>query len=146
MSKESDDRVAIAAVVAAYSEAANRLAARDMEKVLLPEAVLGGVAKMVGRPDEDVIGATAIGALFEAAFANLEVVHQIPNVLSVKFEVDTAFATTAIVEYVRAKGGEMNLMIGDYIDTLVRTDHGWRFSRRDLRVKSFAPLGASATG
>jgi hypothetical protein len=142
MTSYADDRVAISETVAAYSAAANRLAARDMEKALLPDAILGGVAKMVGRADEDVVGSRAIGDLFEAAFANLEIVHQIPQIVELKIDRDTAHATTAIVEYVRPKSGPLMLMIGDYEDTLARTGAGWRFSRRNLRVKSFAPLNA----
>jgi hypothetical protein len=138
----AEDRVAIAETVAAYSAAANRLAARDMETVLLADAVLGGVAKMVGRADEDVVGAGAIGDLFETAFASLAIVHQIPQILELRIELDAAWATTAIVEYVRPKEGPLMLMIGNYEDTLVRTAAGWRFSRRILRVKSFGPLNA----
>jgi hypothetical protein len=142
MTSYADDRVAIAETVAAYSAAANRLAARDMEGVFIADGILAGVAKMVGRADEDVSGARAIGDLFETAFANLEFVHQIPQILEFKVDRDTAWATTAIIEYVRPKGGPLMLMIGNYEDTLVRTAAGWRFSRRNLRVKSFGPFDA----
>jgi SnoaL-like domain len=134
------DRIAIADVATAYSAAANRLAAREMELVLMPDAILGGVARMVGREDADVRGARAIGDLFASAFENLELVHQIPHIADLKIAADEAQMTTMIVEYVRPKGGSMMLMLGQYDDTLIRTAAGWRFSRRMFQIKSFGPL------
>jgi hypothetical protein len=143
MNQDIEDRIAISDVATAYSAAANRLAARDMELVFTPDAVMGGVAKMVGREDADICGARAIGDLFAAAFENLELVHQIPHVADLKVDADEARMTTIIVEYVRPKGGGMMLMLGQYDDTLIRTASGWRFSNRTLHVKSFGPLASS---
>lgn len=142
MNGSIEDRIAIAELAGAYSAAANRRAARDMERVLTPDASLGGVAKLVGRDDADVVGARAIGDLFEAAFAALELVHQMPQVVDLRFDGDRATATTMVVEYLRPKGGPLMLMLGNYEDSLVRTPAGWRFSRRDFRVKSFDALAA----
>jgi ketosteroid isomerase-like protein len=144
VSGNAEDRIAIAELAAAYSAAANRRAARDMERVLTPDAALGGVAKLVGRADAEVVGARAIGDLFEAAFEALELVHQMPQVADLRVDGDRATATTMVVEYVRPKGGPLMLMLGNYEDTLVRTLAGWRFSRRDFRVKYFGALAAPA--
>ena len=139
-----EDRIAIAELAAAYSAAASRCAARDMEQALTPDAVLGGVAKLVGRGDADVVGARSIGDLFAAAFETLELVHQTPQVVNLRFDGERATATTMVVEYLRGKGGPLMLMLGNYEDSLVRTPAGWRFSRRDFQVKYFGALAVPA--
>jgi hypothetical protein len=139
---EVEDRLAITALAAAYSAGANRLSGDDMGKVLTPDAVVGGVMKLAGQPDTDLVGAAAVVGFFNQAFAAMEFIHQIPTTLEVNITGDRATATTALVEYVKPKGAPLMLMLGHYDDTLVRTSAGWRFTRRHVHAKSFAPLGS----
>jgi hypothetical protein len=139
---ELEDRSAIAALAAAYSAAANRLSGRDMGKVLTPDAVLSGITKLTGQPDTDLKGVGAVVDFFDQAFAAMEFIHQIPTVLEINISGDRATATTALVEHVKPKGAPLMMLLGHYEDTLVRTSAGWRFTKRAIHAKSFAPVGA----
>ncbi len=66
-----EDRIAINDLVTTYAAAANRLAARDMQRCFTDDAVLRGVAELVGLPKADIVGARAIGDLFENAYHGL---------------------------------------------------------------------------
>jgi hypothetical protein len=137
-----EDRAAITALSAAYSAGANRLSGRDMGKVLAADVVLSGITKLAGQPDTDIKGVDAVVGFFSQAFTAMEFIHQIPTMLEIHISGDRATATTALVEYVKPKGAPLMMLLGHYEDTLVRTAAGWRFTKRHVHAKSFAPIGA----
>jgi hypothetical protein len=147
MEKAMEDRLDIIELALKFSAAASRFNAIAMGQLFIKEGALGGVAKLVGRPDVDLVGPEAIAELFASAFAGLEFVHHTSQVVDIRVDGDRATATTMIIEYARPKGGG-NLMtvMGDYDDTLVRTAAGWKFSRRALKVRLFTFLAEVTPG
>jgi hypothetical protein len=148
MSTELQDRMDIVDLAVRYSAAASSLDGVGIAKVFTPDGRLAGITKLVGQPDVDLVGSKAIAAFFEPIYGGaIELVHHLSQVTNLKIQGDRATATTMIVEYARPKGGgKLMLVLGDYVDDIVRTQEGWRFSRRELKTKSFsllteAPLG-----
>jgi hypothetical protein len=134
------DRLNIIEHVLQYSLAAKRLDGHALGRRFTSDAKLGGVAKLVGQPDADIVGGNAIGAFFSAVFESMEFVHQIPQVTGIEIRGDQATATTMLIEYARAKGGKLMTVIGEYTDEFVRSGDGWLFSGRVLDTKVFTYL------
>lgn len=148
MSTDIKDRQDIIDLALAYSAAASRLDARGMAKLFMSDGCLGGLTKLVGQPDKDLVGSKAIAEFFEPIYANgIELVHHLSQVVGIKLQGDRASATTMIVEYAKPKGGaKLFLVLGEYVDDMVRTSEGWRFSRRDLKTKLFTSLSEVPLG
>ena len=148
MSTELKDRMDIVDLAVRYSTAASRLDGRGIASVFTADGRLAGLTKLVGQPDVELVGAKAIASFFEPIYANaIELVHHLSQVTDLKINGDRATATTAIVEYARPKGGgKLMLVLGEYVDDIVRTQEGWRFSRRELKTKSFSMLNEAPPG
>jgi hypothetical protein len=140
MVDEHKDRLEIVELAFAFSSAVSRLSGPGIEQVFTRDGVLAGVAKLVGQGDVDVYGGSAIGKFFGDIFETLEFVHHTSQVVTTNIKGDRAEATTMILEFARPKAGKLMIVMGDYDDTLVRTDAGWRFTRRALRTKNFSFL------
>jgi hypothetical protein len=123
-----------------WSATASRMDARALSQVFTPDGVLAGVLKLVpggDGKDTDLVGPKSIEAFFAPIFESLAFVHHTSQVVELKVDGDKASARTMIIEYARPKGGNLLLVIGDYLDQLVRTGQGWRFTRRELVTKAW---------
>ena len=142
MANSLQDRADIMDLAYSFSDAASRLNGKDLGATFTADGGLGGVAKLVGQPDEDVVGGPKIGEFFGAIFETLQFVHHFSQVVGLKVDGDEATAHCMIREYARPKeGGKLMQVMGTYTDSLMRTADGWRFKRRDLHTKSFTFLG-----
>jgi hypothetical protein len=131
------DRFEIIELAFSYSSAASRQNAGDMGKTFIKDGRLGGVAVLVGQGDVDIVGAEAISKFFAPLFANFDFIHHTSQPLDIMVDGDKATAKTMIIEWARPKGGQLMMVMGDYLDEVVRTEAGWRFARRVLKTKSF---------
>jgi SnoaL-like domain len=131
------DRFEISELAFSYSSAASRQDASGMGKTFVKDGRLGGVAVLVGQGDIDIVGADAIGKFFAPLFANFDFIHHTSQPVDIKVDGDKAQARTMIIEWARPKGGQLMMVMGEYIDDVVRTEAGWRFARRVLKTKSF---------
>jgi hypothetical protein len=148
MSTELQDRMDIIDLAVRYSTAASRLDARGIAQVFTADGRLAGITKLVGQPDTELVGTQAIAAFFEPIYSGaIGLVHHLSQVTDLKIQGDRASATTMIVEFARSKtDGKLLFVLGEYIDDIVRTPEGWRFSRRELRTKSFSSLTEASLG
>jgi hypothetical protein len=148
MSTELKDRMDIIDLAVRYSTAASRLDARGIASVFTADGRLAGLTKLVGQPDVELVGSKAIAAFFEPIYGGaIELVHHLSQVTDLKIQGDRASATTMIVEFARPKGGgNMLFVLGEYLDDIARTPEGWRFSRRELKTKSFTSLHETPLG
>jgi SnoaL-like domain len=137
MKDSIEDRLAIMELAFAYSSAASRQNAVDMGKAFVKDGRLGGVAVLVGQGDGDIVGADSISQFFAPLFVNFEFIHHTSQPLDIEVQGDKAHAKTMIIEWAKPKGGQLMMVMGEYIDDLIRTDAGWRFARRVLKTKSF---------
>jgi hypothetical protein len=148
MSDAIKDRFEIIEHCLTWSAWASRMDAQNLALTFIPEGRLGGVAKLVGRPEDEIVGTDGIRDLFAPLFAGLAWVHHTSQVVEIKVSGDTATARTMIIEYARPKGDGAKMMqvIGDYIDDLVRTPKGWRFKKRVLVARSFSNIAELPMG
>jgi SnoaL-like protein len=140
-----DDSWAIFRTIAFYSGYAGQLNAAKMVEVFLPDAVVSGVAPLMGASDPDIVGAKAIQEFFEPTFVALECLQQLSMPYDIQLEGDSATAHTAITEFAKMKGGPLLMLTGDYHDDLVRTPQGWRFKKRVLVPKRLTALSELPT-
>ena len=120
------DLVAIRALVDRYSDAANRMNAKDMAAVYMEdgEVVAFGTSYKGRAMIEDVFGQT-IGLM--------AVMNQICSGGVIEVDGDSAKARWTVTEYAKRKDiDQLDLFLGNYEDEMVRTAEGWLFARRVL--------------
>jgi hypothetical protein len=141
MSNEIKDRSDIIELALKWSSAASRMDARGLGEIFTDAGVVAGVAKLAPDWDgEDLVGPPIIDRFFSEIFKVLQWVHHTSQVVDLVIEGDRASATTMIIEYARFTDGRLLMVIGDYIDQMIRTPYGWRFSRRELVTKAWTFL------
>lgn len=127
MSENFDgDELAIRALVAAYSDAANRGDVQGMVDVYIPDGVLvpfGGA---------ECIGHDNLRATFAQVFSVFSWIFQMTHNGLVKVDGDTAIGRFWVSEWAGRADGRGSQFMGLYQDRYVRTHQGWRFARRQL--------------
>lgn len=119
------DEIEINRLIAAYSHAVMRLDAAGSAAVYTEDGVLSAFS------GPDVVGREKIERMLGKVYAPLRFLSQ--NCGSVVIEVtgDSARASSSVAEFVQYKDKDpLGCCFGNYDDTLVRTDAGWRFTRR----------------
>ncbi len=120
------DLLAIRMLADRYSEAANRMNARDMAAVYAED----GVLVSFGHSFE---GRAAIEKVFGETIGLMEVMNQVCSAAVIEVDGDRATARWTVTEFAKRKAHDkLELFLGDYADELVRTEAGWQFSRRVL--------------
>lgn len=125
--QQVSDIVAINHLAASYSEAMCRFAVDEAVETYAEEGVLSTPTT------EDAIGRTAIAETIARTVAGLDFVFQTLHQGLVDVDGDTATTHFTITEWARrTSDGRGILFLGVYRDDVIRTDVGWRFSRRRL--------------
>lgn len=126
MTQETDDLVAIRALVDRYSDAANRMDAQGMASVYAENGEVDAFGKVF-------TGRAAIEEVFGQTIGLMEVMNQICSGGVIDLDGDTATARWTVTEYAKRRGLEqVDLFLGNYEDELVRAPDGWLFARRVL--------------
>lgn len=125
---DANDRLAIMELTHAYCWALDTHQWDDLRHVFLPDAraVLGG---------SDLAGIDAIIARVTAALSPLDDSQHMVSTHQISITGDTATCRCYLqAQHVRhgAPGGPNFIIAGRYEDELVRNEHGWRISRREL--------------
>jgi hypothetical protein len=124
------DENAIRRLYAFYVDAANSIDFVRAASVYAPDAHLS----VMGAPD--IVGREAIGEALRQTFVTFEMIHQVCHAIVIDVKGDRAVGRCSIYE-LNFRPGEttMSMFFGGYEDQLVKRPEGWRFSRRDLRVR-----------
>jgi ketosteroid isomerase-like protein len=142
-----EDRSDLIELALKWSAAASRMDAHGLGQIFTEDAVLAGVAKLApGWGEDDLVGPQKIEQFFAEIFKALALVHHTSQVVDLNIDGDRARATTMIVEYCRLTSGQLLLVIGDYLDEMVRLPQGWLFTRRELVTKVWTFLAETAMG
>jgi len=129
----AEDVMAIQQIAVAYADALNR------GSVLRAVSTYVADGRLETPAADPAIGHEAITAAVAEKIANLELIFQTVHLGLVVVDGDRAEAQFPITEWARrAEDSRPFLFLGWYDDVLVRTDQGWRFSRRRLVPRIFA--------
>ena len=144
-SVNAEDGFAISSLAARYSYAAGQGDADAIADCFTEDGVLAGLAAMLGKPDPDVAGRSALRDLFAEFLPGLVFVHQLTQMVRCEVSGDRASATFSITEHARWPGQDLSIFLGFYHDALVRTAEGWRFSRRSLQPRAVIAVKGDIT-
>ena len=122
----TDDVVAIRALVDRYSDAANRCNTADMAATYAEDATLNALGN-------ELSGRAAIQGAFDQTIPLMQVMNQVCSGGVVEVNGDRATARWNVTEFSKRHGKELiEMFLGNYEDEMIRTADGWRFSRRVL--------------
>lgn len=139
MNEELADKVAIREVLEAYAFGLDERDFAAVEGVFTPDAELDytSTSAWVGTPAEVI-------PVIEKTLSNFPVCqHHLTN-CRISVDGDTATANTYLWNPLAMEGGANMLLVGGrYDDELVRTDEGWRISKRTFVASSWTPVGGT---
>lgn len=127
--QEISDRMEISDVLAEYCRALDERRFRDLEALFSDDAVCD--YGPLGQPE----GPAAISRLIEAALQGLDATQHFIGGTLISVDGDTASARTYLIsQHIRhaAPAETFYMIAGEYVDTLVRTPHGWKLRTRKL--------------
>lgn len=128
-------------LAAAYAEVVDGRDLEALRALFLPDATLS--VRRGGREPEVHRGHAGLAGVIEALAAFEATLHEVSSVfIEVDGDGGSARATSVcIAHHVRRREGDATsrdaedlILHGRYTDRLVRTEDGWRFASRDLRV------------
>jgi ketosteroid isomerase-like protein len=120
MPTEFEDRFAIRELIDRWSNAVN-----ERDWALLGTCFTEDGVWDVGAPYNATILGNVPGLISAQSY-----VIQTPHAVTINLQGDTATARSTIQEVMRGPDGSGMQMWGTYYDDLLRTDAGWRFTRR----------------
>jgi uncharacterized protein (TIGR02246 family) len=119
------DEIEINRLIAAYSHAVMRLDAAGSAAVYIEDGVLSAFT------GADVVGRDKIERMLGKVYAPLRFLSQNCGSVVIAVDGNTARASSSVAEFVQYKDkDQLSCCFGNYDDTLVRTNDGWRFTRR----------------
>jgi hypothetical protein len=136
-----EDRFAVMEVALGYSGAASRLSAEALSSFFADDAIMRGIAPLLGRGDGDLVGPQQVREGFAPVFAQLEFLQQLPSFVAVSVQGDRATAEVLVTEFTRRKnGGKMMMVCAKYDDEYKKTSVGWKFAKRTFSAKTLTVL------
>lgn len=119
------DEIEINRLIAAYSHAVMRLDAGASAAVYTEDGVLSAFS------GPDVVGRDKIERMLGKVYAPLRFLSQNCGSVVIEVDGDSARVSSSVAEFVQYKDkNPLSCCFGNYDDSLVRTDAGWRFTRR----------------
>jgi alkanesulfonate monooxygenase SsuD/methylene tetrahydromethanopterin reductase-like flavin-dependent oxidoreductase (luciferase family) len=128
--------LAIRQLAASYTDAVNRLSPEDAARVWAPDGVLYFFGNEV-RADK-------LLKAYRKTFSSFHVLFQMTHSGLVAVDGDRATARWWISEFNHPLDGEPRMFYGCYQDEVIRTEVGWRFSRRQLDEIRSGPINFTA--
>jgi hypothetical protein len=121
------DELEIRDLVATFAEIVNDMRPADMRQVFTEDAqfVIRGWTALTGHGE--IVG------FLTGVIGHWDMIFQAVSSGRIKIDGDQAEGAWYITEYGRYRDGMETYLGGRYKDKYVRTEAGWRFSRRDFR-------------
>jgi ketosteroid isomerase-like protein len=132
------DEIAIQQTINQWSEAASRAALDEAAATFTPD----GIWEIPGGMQFQ--GPAKISEGIDGFVAHMEFLMQMNAPAVIKVDGDTATARSVIREAGRAKGASEGFeAFGIYVDKLVRTKDGWKFTHRVFQLRGTAKLNGA---
>jgi hypothetical protein len=132
MTAETDAYVGIIRLQQAYADVCNRRAFAELERLLLPDAVID--LAVAGSDAMQIVGPTELGRFIGASLERFEFFEFVVLTTHVEIAPDAASAAGRVwMSELRqdAAGGRFTTVYGLYQDRYVQTGDTWRFAHRE---------------
>jgi hypothetical protein len=121
------DELEIRDLVSHFAEIVNDMRPGDMRQVFVPDS------EFVIRGWTELSGVGEIVGFLTGVIGHWDMIFQAVSSGRVVIDGDQAQGSWYVTEYGRYRDGNETFLGGRYRDEYVRTDEGWRFSRREFR-------------
>ncbi|MBV9841907.1 MAG: nuclear transport factor 2 family protein [Sphingomonadaceae bacterium] len=133
-----EDYIHIQALVARYSDAANRQDPVAMAAVYAPHG------RLIAFGNEPYVGREKIQEIFQGSMGRVEYLTQICAAGIIDIQGDWATGRWTVTEFAKHKDGDkLTYFQGSYEDVMVRTPEGWLFEQRILKRTAQARFEAA---